>query len=52
MSPTGLSGMSLSYPKSGALGPTCEGMRDLSSLTRDQTRLLAVKAQSPNHWAT
>ena len=52
MTPAGLSGMFLSDPKSGALGPICQGIWDLSLLTRDQTRLLAVKAQSPNHWAT
>ena len=28
------------------------GLRDLSSPTRDQTRALAVRAQSPNHWTT
>ena len=27
-----------------------QGLWDLSSLTRDRTWALAVKAQSPNHW--
>lgn len=53
MSPTGLSlGCPLLSQVWGFGTHSCEGMRDLSSLTRDQTRLLAVKAQSPNHWAT
>ena len=28
------------------------GLRDLSSLTRDQTRAMAVKVPNPNHWTT
>ena len=31
---------------------TPRGLGDLSSLTRDQTRAMAVKAPSPNHWTT
>ena len=28
------------------------GLRDLSSLTKDRTQAMAVKAYNPNHWAT
>lgn len=44
--------MPFSFFSGGAGSTTPHGLQDLSFPSRDQTQALAVKALSPNHWAT